>query len=147
MGCHPLTFIFCKMVETTNHKSWQNNGHWIGWREHFLRKQVFFLWNMGCSCRCSLKEIQWNGGFRFVMGVAKMHPVLMDEHELVLKQPWWLGVVPYFRTPENGRTMKYLRNLGNWSYQSGWWWFTLKVDPCFSSGKQWNQLSHCDILD
>ena len=76
--------------------SWQNNGHWIGWRENFHRKHVFFLWNMGFSCRFSLKEIQWNGGFRFVMGVAKMHPVLMDEHEFVLKQPWWLGVVPYF---------------------------------------------------
>jgi hypothetical protein len=37
--------------------SWTN--HWIGLRENLNRKPWFVPWNMGVSCKISLKPIRW----------------------------------------------------------------------------------------
>ena len=50
-------------------------SQWIGWWENLNRKPWFLPWNIGLSCRFSLKPIQWYGfqywnALRLGMGVT-----------------------------------------------------------------------------
>jgi hypothetical protein len=98
--------------------SWSNNGlatasfpfcnlstsRWIGLRETLNRKPSIFSWNMGFSCKFSLKPIHWTREWLYI-GTAHPGSALQICHELGKPQAcaWWSIPLAVWKIRQNGR--------------------------------------------